>query len=556
MFNRFLIKKVFIFLNLILLIFLFLPQKAYSQEWYAPGFREFYLKASDPSNPEEIFGERYTLAQVNWIFWSIPSFILNMTLGPELGTCVVKSAPSSIADFLNPVDNFLEFLNNGCPEEMISRLMGILIVDASKNSPNDSVFSFFQTPREPSLVFYLSEKFKMFSPIREIYAQDRSAGFGYFALGSIINMWKVTRNIAYSLLAIVIIIMAIMIMLRTKISPQVVISVENSIPKIFLALILITFSYPIAGLMVDLMFVTYGLLSIIFKGFLVGLPITTIFTHLTGGFTLRVLFITFIAAIIAAGLLTVGVIAFGFTLVFIPFLFAVPLGIIYIIMRIVFNLVKAGAMVILLTIFSPLYILLGVFLPGMKPTDWLKPIISNLSVFVTTSTMLLLSALFIHAGAGLIFGQEETIVFTTEGVGWMPIIGGGGRGFAKFILFVSGIILQAASIKAALVVKSIIEQKPFDLGSAIGEVIKGGKIIPEFIHQRTTGLQEQAYQKAMMEKMAEAYKTEIEQGAARNFFRRVFGGPPKPSKKGGGGQTGGGGATPPSTSIPPSHLHP
>jgi len=43
-----------------------------------------------------------------------------------------------------------------------------------------------------------------------------------------------------------------MIMLRVKISPQAVVTVQSAIPKLITTLILVTFSYAIAGLVIDL----------------------------------------------------------------------------------------------------------------------------------------------------------------------------------------------------------------------------------------------------------------------------------------------------------------
>ncbi|HRS23251.1 MAG TPA: hypothetical protein P5562_03795, partial [Candidatus Woesebacteria bacterium] len=49
------------------------------------------------------------------------------------------------------------------------------------------------------------------------------------------------------------------IMFRAKINPQTVVTIQSAIPKAVVALILVTFSYAIAGLMIDLMYVTTGI---------------------------------------------------------------------------------------------------------------------------------------------------------------------------------------------------------------------------------------------------------------------------------------------------------
>jgi hypothetical protein len=80
-------------------------------------------------------------------------------------------------------------------------------------------------------------------------------GIGFAAIKPFMSIWKVFRDISYMLLVLVLIAIGFMIMFRTKINPQTVISVENSLPKIVVALLLITFSFPIAGFLIDLMYV-------------------------------------------------------------------------------------------------------------------------------------------------------------------------------------------------------------------------------------------------------------------------------------------------------------
>lgn len=82
---------------------------------------------------------------------------------------------------------------------------------------------------------------------KSAYAQNT----GFVGLQPILPAWRACRNIVYSLFSLIFITVGIMIMLRIKISPQAVITIQNSIPKIITSLILVTFSYAIAGLVVD-----------------------------------------------------------------------------------------------------------------------------------------------------------------------------------------------------------------------------------------------------------------------------------------------------------------
>lgn len=88
--------------------------------------------------------------------------------------------------------------------------------------------------------------------IPKTYAYE---GIGLAAIMPLMSIWRVFRDVSYMLLVLVLIGIGFMIMFRTKINPQTVISVENSLPKIVIALILITFSFPIAGFLIDMMYV-------------------------------------------------------------------------------------------------------------------------------------------------------------------------------------------------------------------------------------------------------------------------------------------------------------
>ena len=91
-------------------------------------------------------------------------------------------------------------------------------------------------------------------------------GIGFAAIKPFASLWKIFRDLSYMLLVIILIAIGFMIMFRAKINPQTVISVENALPKIVISLILITFSFAIAGFIIDLMYITIGLIvSILIK---------------------------------------------------------------------------------------------------------------------------------------------------------------------------------------------------------------------------------------------------------------------------------------------------
>ncbi len=80
-------------------------------------------------------------------------------------------------------------------------------------------------------------------------------GIGLNAISPFYPIWSLFRNIAYLAVVLLLLTIGFLIMLRTKINPQTVIGIENSLPKIIVSLILITLSFPIAGFLIDLMYI-------------------------------------------------------------------------------------------------------------------------------------------------------------------------------------------------------------------------------------------------------------------------------------------------------------
>ena len=102
--------------------------------------------------------------------------------------------------------------------------------------------------------------------------QANAQGIGFSGLLPILNLWKTFRNLAYVLLALVLIFMGFMIMFRTKIDPHTVASIQMVLPRIIISLILITFSYAIVSLFIDLSYVILFLAYNLFRT--AGLPTT------------------------------------------------------------------------------------------------------------------------------------------------------------------------------------------------------------------------------------------------------------------------------------------
>lgn len=118
------------------------------------------------------------------------------------------------------------------------------------------MFSMVYAPPASSkdYVRYLANNFGITRPA---YAAAPSGGFE--TLKPLLPLWTTSRNVAYLLFVLVFIIIGLAIMLRVKIDPRTVMTLQNQIPRIIVGILLVTFSYAIAGLMVDSMWLlTYA----------------------------------------------------------------------------------------------------------------------------------------------------------------------------------------------------------------------------------------------------------------------------------------------------------
>ncbi len=104
---------------------------------------------------------------------------------------------------------------------------------------------------------YLASNFGIVKPV---YAQST----GFDKLSALMNIWQKVRDLVYLGFVVIFVILGFGVMLRVKLDARTVMTIQNQIPKIILYLILITFSYAIAGLLIDAMWVvTYTGINII-----------------------------------------------------------------------------------------------------------------------------------------------------------------------------------------------------------------------------------------------------------------------------------------------------
>ncbi|MCJ7805269.1 hypothetical protein MUP46_01355 [Patescibacteria group bacterium] len=501
--KKLLTKSILSLFISLLFIFSFAPS-AYAQNWFSQSPSEWYTKVYDTNNPTEIFGERYTAAQVEWVIYTILFWLPTKIIGPQVMSCALSGDLSSCIESL--------FSSSTTQPQPLA------------TSSESLLSAVFLEERPISAITYFKDLARKFKLIPEAQAQ----GFGFqYALSPVLEMWKASRNVAYGLIILATIILAFMIMFRVKISPQVVISVQSAIPKLVIALILITFSYAIAGFLIDLMYVVIGLVSLVGKGFFpsaLHLSSTSIFRLLTeghffninvplGAIGLMALYLFFFCLILALTLLmTLGTVGvglgavlgavgitsitagtggtFGIILIIIGALVLLILlvSLLWMAFKTLWTILKAYVTVLLLTIFAPFQLLLGVISSNFGFGAWLKSFVSNLSTFIVVGVLFLLSFVFLFQGFSLafqefvggnvvqrffsvIFGTGAVSLFTgSTNASWPPLLGlGGNSGVALLFLGVSFVLFTMIP-KASDIIKSMIEGKPFAYGTAIGEV--------------------------------------------------------------------------------------
>lgn len=484
-----------------------LATRAYASDWYAPDYRDFYIKVyGDP--PQEIFGERYTAAQVHWILLSLVT--LPLTILPfDVAKCAITG------DF------------GACLNELIKGLGNAGKQGAIPPSQPISFRQFMLADRPISAISYFQGIGRRFHIIPEAQAQDQTrAGFGFNALEPVRQMWQAVRNFTYSLLVLVTVALALMIMFRVKLSPQVAISVQSALPKLVLTIILITFSYAIAGLLVDLMYVVIGIISIMATGFInwqgvVGPDVIFNFLVygpadiLSGehlgifgmiGMYMVIFTITSLAIFLAQGgalgiLLTAGALilvnaigaATGIGSVFFALavgiiLLLIVIALIIMIVKIVWMLIKALAMILLLTIFSPLYILAGALTPAIGFGTWFKSFIANLAVFPLTGLLFFLADFFLLQAlrftlsgefadgimasiSRIVLGAAITNTGIGSGAAWPPLLGWGSQSASGLVFLGTSMVLLFTIPKAAELMQSLISGRPFAFGAAVGEAL-------------------------------------------------------------------------------------
>ena len=296
-------------------------------------------------------------------------------------------------------------------------------------------------------------------------------------LDGIQYLWKNLRNSVYSLFSIFFILTGIAIMLRIKISPQAVITVQSALPKIIISLIMVTFSYAIAGLLIDLSYLFQGIAISLFKNNdpsinlfkenpytfsdLMQADFWTTYNLATKPVPGSALALIATAVGGVLGLLSfaatgwnpvtgavVGVSAFAIILLGLNLIIFIN------IVKFFFGAIKCYIKIIIAIILAPIEIGVGA-IPKMKMgfSTWIIKLVANLSVFPASIVFLIL----INIISELISDNRKTLWSPSIiNIGWIlgPAIGIGG-------------IMMLSTFPTAIP-EAIFKLKPSEFGKGIG----------------------------------------------------------------------------------------
>ncbi len=324
-----------------------------------------------------------------------------------------------------------------------------------------------------------------------VYAQ----GIGFSGLTPILPIWKAFRNLAYLLMAGVMIVIGFMIMLRKKIDPKTVVTAQNAIPRIIIALILITFSYAIVGLMIDLMYVVLYFFATVFASTkLLDQPVS-LYTQgslwqnmwnipinpykILFGWNIDPIVASRISSVIA-GVAAIGAIALFPTTVAggvaagagavvfaaMPLIHVIlAVAILFLFIKLVAFFLSAYIQIIISLLLGPLQLLTEA-IPGSNGfSSWFKNLVANIAVFPIGGAMFMLADVFVHisnTGTGSMWSPPYSVITTNPSINQVASLISLGLLFA--------IPSVAGSVKEALKAKSPVPM--FDMGGAGGSAMQ------------------------------------------------------------------------------------
>lgn len=327
-------------------------------------------------------------------------------------------------------------------------------------------------------------------------------GIGFQALAPVLPIWKAFRNISYLAFVLIFVVVGFMIMFRLKVGSQTAISIEAALPRIVLTLILVTFSYAIASLAIDFIYILIYVLVGVFNlaglvansGKAIQILTETNLFHLVYGYGRWIFMNEPGAAVgqVVSGLTGKGFAGTGDMASWISgalFTVIVAAVIVFSLIKVFFSLLSSYVAIILAVIFAPLQLLMNA-LPGNDTFGpWFKGLLANIIAFPAIALMFLLAAVLVGASPGSKCGDLGNPLCVSDGIGyaqnpnkdvWTPpflLLEGGPAGANPWLALISmGIIMTMPQILS--MIKKAMKVEPGGLaGSVVGGLMTGPKLI-------------------------------------------------------------------------------
>lgn len=313
-----------------------------------------------------------------------------------------------------------------------------------------------------------------------IVPRAQAQGLGFSSLDTILTTWKQFRNISYMFFVVVFIAIGFMIMFRTKVG-QAAITAQQAIPSIIVALLAVTFSYAIAGFLIDLMYLSMYMIIGLFSGsdgpellsqnfFSV---IALMFNNTILGETGTISTVQQSVEQAMEDFLNIGVI--GQALSWLSSLAATTIvGIAMLIgaFKIFFELLKSYITIIIQVVFAPVILMLGA-IPGKNTfASWIKNLAGNLIVWPVLLLCILVERMLTEPIRSL--GNDA--VNSQFGGGFMPpFLFGQGQASIVPVIIGLGILLVIPEIMKQVKKAIGVDEGPFGAlaGAAVKQVQEG-----------------------------------------------------------------------------------
>lgn len=325
-------------------------------------------------NEKEAFNDKTNLKQTTYgVGEGTMSYILNQVAGCFSEECMEKSA----------------YLGDGGAVGGVGRMISKTFLPVASTET------------------YIADLLQNMNIAQPAYAQ----GLGFSALQPVLNLWKIFRDISYVFFVFIFLIIGFAIMFRKNLGGQAAVTVQQALPRIIVALLAVSFSYAIAGLLIDFMWIAMYFLITMFGG--AGLIKQDWVTNYE---ILNQNIFSVFGNIISSGIANnAGVVVgdlvsnmlndsgslgtqigegigwitgiLGTLIVFIAILFAM--------FKTFFSLIKVYFEIIMTIIFAPVALMMGA-INGNAFGNWLKSLIINLAVFPVLLVFIIIGYMLIN----------------------------------------------------------------------------------------------------------------------------------------------------------------